>query len=225
LFEIADGGTLFLDEINNTSAALQAKLLRVIQEGEVRPVGGVKTKKVDVRVLSASNKDLKLAVQEGQFREDLFFRINVLTVRLPPLRERTDDIPLLAARFIRGFNKSLHKQAERFSGNAMAVLCRYQWPGNVRQLENVVERCLTLIDAGEKVIRTELLPDEFVHEDSQITGGISLSGHLSAAVEELERQMVSRALKNSNGNRTKAAENLGLSRRGLINKIERYELE
>lgn len=225
LFEIADGGTLFLDEINNTTPALQAKLLRVIQEGEVRPVGGTKAHKVDVRVLSASNRDLRLAVEEGSFREDLFFRINVLTVKLPPLRDRKDDIALLAVSFLNKLKKTLKKQAERFAGDTMAVLCRYEWPGNVRQLENVIERCLTLIEPDQKEISIDLLPEELIHAGHEVSSGIDLSGSLADAVESLERRMVNNALSDCNGNRTKAAESLGLSRRGLLNKIERYQLE
>jgi transcriptional regulator with GAF, ATPase, and Fis domain len=224
LFETADGGTLFLDEINNTTAALQAKLLRVIQEGEVRPVGGTTARKVNVRVLCATNHDLKLAVREGLFREDLYFRINVLTIKLPPLRERKEDIPLLVAHFLTALKRAFKKRADGFTREAMALLCRYDWPGNVRQLENVIERSLTLAEPDTERIDPTLLPDELIHHDVQTVSGIALDANLAETVENLERQMVLAALQKYQGNRSRAAESLGLSRRGLINKIQRYKL-
>ena len=226
LFHIADGGTLFLDEINNTSQPLQAKLLRVIQEGEMRPVGGTQTVKINVRVICAGSKSLADAVKAGEFREDLYFRLKVVTVALPPLRERPEDIAILAAHFLKKYNKAIGKSLHGFSKEAASGLAHYPWPGNVRELENTIERCVTLAEPGAKRVEADLLPDEF-HSGPAALAAPVFSGetNLTRAVEQLERTMVTHALEKFGGNRTKAAEHLGLSRRGLLNKIERYRLE
>jgi transcriptional regulator with GAF, ATPase, and Fis domain len=225
LFQAADGGSLFLDEINNTSPALQAKLLRAIQEKEIRPLGGTKTLKVDVRVICASSQDLAQAVEEGTFRQDLFFRLNVVTVQLPPLRKRTEDIPILADYFLKEFSSRMEKKLARFSESSLRRLLDHSWPGNVRELENVVERCVTLAEPATEVVDPDLLPEEVGASHTASGGGSSQTHDLANAVERLEREMVADALSKSDGNRTKAAQSLGLSRRGLLNKIERYGLE
>lgn len=226
LFHIADGGTLFLDEINNTSPALQAKLLRVIQENEIRAVGSTKTIKVDVRILCAASHDLADAVKDGSFREDLFFRLKVLTVKLPPLRERREDIPILASHFLNKYAKAHRKSLQGFTKEAMDLLRPYRWPGNVRELEYTIEHCVVLAEPDKRLVDPELLPEELQNAQSPfqiVSDQQNLA--LDAAVENLERTMVSDALKKHGGNRTKAAESLGLSRRGLLNKIERYGLD
>ncbi len=225
LFQIADGGTLFLDEINNTSSALQAKLLRAIQEGEIRQVGGTNVIKVNVRVICASSQDLAKAVEDGKFRQDLFFRLKVITVKLPPLRERRHDIPILANHFLSLYAKSLHKTVQGFTKEASDYLNGYAWPGNVRELEHAIERCVVLAEPDSKTIDLDLLPEEVTSSPPKPGMALENSPDLNSAVESLERKMVTKALKKSKGNRTKAAESLGLSRRGLLNKIERYELD
>ncbi|MCH9006577.1 sigma-54-dependent Fis family transcriptional regulator [candidate division KSB1 bacterium] len=227
LFKVADGGTLFLDEINNTSPALQAKLLRVIQEGEVRPVGGTNTIKVDVRIVSATSKDLAQCVKEGTFREDLFFRLKVVPLKLPPLRERKEDIPILANHFLGKYNKALKKKLETFDTETTELLTQYHWPGNVRELENCIERIATLAEPDIRTVTADLLPDEVntMKTPSRPLLALGNETKLERAVELLERTMVKQALGKFEGNRTRAAAHLGLSRRGLLNKIERYELE
>ncbi|MFQ5641971.1 MAG: sigma-54 interaction domain-containing protein [bacterium] len=226
LFQVADAGTIFLDEINNTSSTLQAKLLRVIQESEVRSVGSTKTEKVDVRIITAASKDLTESVREGAFREDLFFRLKVVTVKLPPLRDRREDILILAEHFLKKYTESLGKPIEGLSKETVHLLQQHPWPGNVRELENTIEHCVVLADPGTTRVDAELLPEElhsataqpFMMPDWQ-------NMRLDQAVEQLERLRVTEALKKYAGNRTKAAKSLGLSRRGLLNKIERYGLE
>ncbi len=226
LFHLADGGTLFLDEINNTSSPLQAKLLRIIQEGEMRPVGGTQTIKTNVRVLCAGSRDLAEAVKEGTFREDLYFRLKVVTVTLPPLRERKEDIPILASHFLKKYNKTVGNSLQGFSKEVTTLLTHYSWPGNVRELENTIERSVTLAEPGMKFIVADLLPEEFSGADTSLPlSALPKETTLMRAVEQLERIMVRDALEKYNGNRTRAAAHLGLSRRGLLNKIERYHLE
>jgi len=227
LFQVADGGTLFLDEIGNTTPALQAKLLRAIQEKEVRPVGGTATIKADVRLVCASSRDLAELVRQGKFREDLYFRLKVVVVKLPALRERRTDIPVLANHFLQKFNKATGKKLKGFAKETSTILLRYEWPGNVRELENCMERCVILAEPGQELIAPDLLPEELAPQDvPKATMAVAAAGdNLAAAVEALERQMVTEALSKFGGNRTRAAEQLGLSRRGLLNKIERYSLE
>lgn len=226
LFQVADGGTLFLDEINNTSPALQAKLLRAIQEGEVRPVGGAQPVKTDVRILCATSRDLQAAVQEGAFREDLLFRLKVVALKLPPLRERKEDIPLLAEHFLAKCVAVHGKSLKGFTRQALACLLRYGWPGNIRELENAIERAVVLAEADATQIDADVLPEEIRGEGAPRTERLATDhSNLAEAVEHLERQMVLEALRKHGGNRSRAAQSLGLSRRGLLNKIERYGLE
>ncbi|QSV44659.1 sigma-54-dependent transcriptional regulator [Geobacter benzoatilyticus] len=222
LFEEAHGGTLFLDEIGEMPAPLQVKLLRVLQEGEVRRLGATRTTKVDVRVVSATSRDLERDVAEGRFREDLFFRLNVFSITLPPLRERLEDIPLLVDHFSRKHSEAIGKSGCRVSPEAMRLLAGYGWPGNVRELENCIERALILCD-GE-VLGPESLPESM--RGGGIAGGEeeqSLS--IKKAEERLERELIRRALDKTGGNRTHAARLLELSHRALLYKLKEYEME
>ncbi|MGH8621958.1 MAG: sigma-54-dependent transcriptional regulator [Burkholderiales bacterium] len=216
LFEAANGGTLLLDEIGELPVGLQAKLLRVLQEGEIRRVGDQKTRKVDVRVLAATARDLEAESRSGRFREDLFYRINVVVVELPPLRERREDIAPLA----RHFTAQLAKRFARplsLSAGAIAWLEAQQWPGNVRELENAIERAAVL--SGKEALE----PGDFA--DAPRTTPDAPVGKLADLVAATERQGITEALKRANGNRREAAQALGVSLRTLFYKIERYGIE
>jgi serine/threonine-protein kinase PknK len=215
LFEVASGGTLFLDEVGEMSAAMQTKLLRVLQNGEFRRVGGTQTLKTDVRVLAASNKDLSRLVSEGRFREDLFYRLNVIQIQIPALKDRREDIPLLVDHFLQ---KHAPDGGRRVSPEAMALLAGYGWPGNVRELENEVMRAAAL---GSKVIQArELSPQVRGTVPLAISGADDLT--LRTRVEHLERELIERAMGQTGGNHTQAARLLGLSRFGLLKKMRRY---
>jgi len=222
LFEIADGGTLFLDEVGEMSPAMQGKLLRVLQEGEIRRVGAERTRKVDVRIVAATNQDLARMVEEGKFRRDLFFRLNVAGISLPPLRERRDDIPLMVEHFLAKLAARDGRSAPKpIDPAAMARLAAYRWPGNVRELENEVTRADAL--SGDRITAADLAPRIGAADDA---GGIGTEDHdnlvLKPRVERLERSLVREALGRSGNNQTKAAELLGLSRFGLQKKLKRY---
>jgi two-component system, NtrC family, response regulator AtoC len=224
LFELADGGTLFMDEIGEMPPALQVKLLRVLQENEIRKVGSGETRKVDVRVVSATSKDVAAEVKEGRFREDLYYRVNVFTINVPPLRERMEDVPLLVDHFVAKQAARLRMDPVRVSPEAMKVLTRYSWPGNVRELENCIERAMVLCERGE--LSVESLP-ETVRESApiDILGFIdpdSLS--LKLAAEIIERTLIRKALEKTGGNRTHAARILEISHRALLYKLKEYEL-
>jgi transcriptional regulator with PAS, ATPase and Fis domain len=222
LFEVADTGTFFLDEIGDMSPALQVKVLRVLQEGTFTRVGDTETRKVDVRIIAATNRDLSAMVAAGQFREDLFYRVNVLHVALPALRERRDDIPFLIDHFL-----SRHRRArqKRLAPACASLMLAYPWPGNVRELENEVERLVVL--AGDApIISADLLSPRIrqwtpVEEPAREPE----TGSLPAAVEALERRMIGAAMRRHNGNKTRAAEDLKVSRRNLIRLVQKYELE
>jgi two-component system response regulator HupR/HoxA len=219
LFEAAHGGTVFLDEIGETSPQMQVRLLRVLQEGEIRRVGETTDRKVDVRTIAATNRDLRADVQAGRFREDLYFRLHVFPIEVPPLRDRTEDIPLMAAHFLGQYAPD---QPARFSPAAMDLLCRYAWPGNVRELQNEVQRALLL--AGEaSQIGPEALSEPV--RGQVVRGEGRREGTLKAAVEQVEREMIAGALRRCGGNRTHAALTLGMSRWGLVQKIEKYRIE
>jgi serine/threonine-protein kinase PknK len=222
LFEIADGGTLFLDEVGEMSPAMQGKLLRVLQEGEIRRVGAERTRKVDVRIVAATNQDLTRMVEEGKFRRDLFFRLNVAGISLPPLRERRDDIPLMVEHFLAKLAARDGRPAPKpIDPAAMARLAAYRWPGNVRELENEVTRAEAL--SGARITAADLAPRIGAADDP---GVISTENQdnlvLKPRVERLERSLVREALGRSGNNQTKAAELLGLSRFGLQKKLKRY---
>ncbi|RJQ13797.1 MAG: sigma-54-dependent Fis family transcriptional regulator [Nitrospiraceae bacterium] len=221
LFELANDGTLFLDEIGEMPMNLQAKLLRVIEGGTFRRVGGISDIKVDVRVISATNKDLKDLIEKGLFREDLYFRLNVLSVKIPPLRERRDDIPLLVDHFLKKFAGDKKK----FSPDAMELLRNYQWRGNVRELENIIERAVLLCD--KEIIGTEHLPEE-IRSASTIAKGISVpSGGVDfeKIIEDLEKAYLLRALEQTNGVKTEAAKLLNLTFRSFRHKLKKYGIE
>jgi two-component system response regulator AtoC len=223
-FEEADGGTLFLDEIGEMPLSLQVKLLRVLQEGEITPLGGVGSKKIDVRVIAATSKDLRKEVDAEKFREDLFYRINVMAIHLPALRERRGDIPLLVGYFIEMFNKKLNKDIEGLSSEAMPILMGYQWPGNIRELENVIERAVLL--ARGRWITPEDLPPS-VTSDQSVPSSFIPDGILSIkrASKIVERDLIYKALELTGGNRSHAAKILEISRPKLISKIKDYKLE
>ncbi len=210
LFEEADRGTCFLDEIGDISPAIQAKLLRVLQEHEIKRVGGTETTKIDVRIVAATNKNLEELVAEKKFREDLFYRLNVVTIHLPPLRDRTEDIPLLAEHFLRKYAAENRKPVGRISSEAMDLLNRYGWPGNVRELENVVERATTLCSSS--IILPEDLPRRIQMEPSQLTVSTLPS---RIPLSELEKMYIQKVLEETGGNKKKAADILGIDRRTL----------
>ncbi len=225
LFEQADGGTLFLDEIGEMPLSLQVKLLRVLQDEEIKRVGGATSKKVDLRIISATSRDLEEDVAGGRFREDLYFRLNVFALSLPPLRERLDDLPLLLEHFLGKFSARFGKNVSVVAPEALAVLGRYSWPGNVRELENVLERGVILAE-GE-TLTVSALPAKMTGAVT-IDPGISLYGEavsIKQAGEALERELISRALASTGGNRTHAARILEISLRSLVYKIKEYGLE
>ncbi|MBW7901395.1 MAG: sigma-54-dependent Fis family transcriptional regulator [Rhodocyclaceae bacterium] len=229
LFQQADGGTIFLDEIGETSPAFQVKLLRVLQEGEFRPLGGARPVSVDVRVIAATNRDLEADVREGRFREDLYYRLATVPLHVPPLRERRMDIPLLAERLLEASKKALGKDCAGFTGETAACIAAYRWPGNVRELQNEILRMLALAETAKlgadllspRVLRSPV--GETQAADLSLLAG--LEGGLKERMEQLEAQVVREALIRHRWNKSKAAAELGLSRVGLRNKIERYGLE
>jgi two-component system, NtrC family, response regulator AtoC len=224
LFEEADGGTLFLDEIGELPVALQVKLLRALQEGEVRRIGDNTPRIVDVRVVAATARDLEAEVKAGRFRADLFYRVNVVRIQLPPLRERREDIPELVQHFVGVFNKRLKLAIGSVSPAAMRLLMEYPWPGNVRELENVVERAMVLADGAK--VDVEHLPVTVRSPGSVATvHDEDLDLSVKRRTEALERDLIARALRQTDGNRTHAARLLDLSHRALLYKIKEYGLE
>jgi len=223
LFQLANGGTIFLDEIGEMSAALQVKLLRVLQEREIRPVGADRTIKVDVRVIAASNRDLASEVEKGRFREDLFYRLQVIPIVVPPLRERRSDIPVLVQHFLEKHNQQRSGQPCRIADDAMVHLWEYDWPGNVRELENLIERMVILNDDG--VIRIESLPPNirsFISDKKIPRPTLTEEGiDLNQAVEEFEYRLIDEALRRTKGNKQAAARLLGLKRTTLVAKLRR----
>ena len=228
LFEQADGGTIFLDEIGDTSPAFQVKLLRVLQEGEIRPVGSSRSRKVDVRVVSATNRDLEEEVQRGRFRADLYYRLTQFVLQVPPLRERKMDIPLIAFDLLNSAAQAVGKDVAGFSPESLDCLCSYNWPGNVRELQNEIMRALMLSDethVGAHLFSSKVLhatPEEEA-DDMQVLSGIS--GSLKERMEMLEARVLRETLIRLRWNKTRAAAELGLSRVGLRSKLARYGLE
>jgi DNA-binding NtrC family response regulator len=225
LFEQAHGGTIFLDEIGDISLAMQSKLLRVLQEREIRPVGSNEIIKVDVRVIAATNTELKEAVKARTFREDLFYRIAVIPISIPPLRERKEDIPLLVEHFISKYCRINNKNIKTISPKTLSLLTDYNWPGNVRELENVIERAILISERDE--IGVDCLPSEVQMPKTVLINsqsGGSFEEKLAKAKEEIELQFIKLALKKHNGNKSLAAKELGMSRGSLYNKIKNHNL-
>lgn len=238
-FELANNGTIFLDEIGDLHPSLQVKLLRVIQEREFERVGSTKTLKVDVRILAATNRDLKKAITNGEFREDLYYRLNVIPLEIPPLRERKEDIEILIEHFIHKFSKKKKKEAIRISTDAMDYLKNYQWPGNVRELQNMIERLVILSDG---VVRSDDLPERFQlgkgeqgispKEAKEAISKASPEGlmlpesgiDLNEAMDKLERDLILQAIKRTGGVKSKAAALLGLNRTTLIEKMKKKNI-
>lgn len=215
-FELAHTGTLLLDEISETSHKFQTKLLRVLQEEEFERVGGTKTIKVDVRIIATTNRDLKKAVENGKLREDLYYRLNVVPIHLPPLRERKEDIPLLANHFLKKYNHQNGRKVKGFTKDCMELMMGYNWPGNVRELENTIQRAL-IMSEGEFLTAEDLS----LIINSDLKADLCI-GEMS--LEELERIVIRDTLRKVNGNRTRAAEILGVSVRTIRNKIKKYHL-
>ncbi|MBS1190880.1 MAG: two component, sigma54 specific, transcriptional regulator, Fis family [Rhodocyclaceae bacterium] len=229
LFQQADGGTLFLDEIGETSPAFQVKLLRVLQEGEFRPLGSTRPVHVDVRVIAATNRDLEEEVRAGRFREDLYYRLATIPLHVPPLRERPMDLPLLAQKLLESSSRSLAKTVEGFTNEALACIAAYRWPGNVRELQNEILRMVALSDGRKlgadlmspRVLRTPV--GEVQAEEMAWLA--SLQGGLKERMDQLEMQVLKEAMIRQRWNKSKAARELGLSRVGLRSKLVRYGLE
>jgi len=237
LFEIADGGTFFLDEVGDMSPALQVKLLRVLQEGTFTPVGGTETRQVDVRLIAATHKDLQKMVERGEFREDLYYRINVIKVQVPPLRERMDDLPVLVEHFLRKHFRPRPtagvRRPPRFSAEAMQSLARYPWPGNIRELENEIERCMVLggdldelpEDLLSQRVRDGAGPSPRAGSTASRAASYEAAGSLKNAIEQLERDLIHQGLIRTHWNKSQLAKELGISRSNLITKVERYGLD
>ena len=218
-FELAAGGTIFLDEIGDMALSTQAKILRVLQEGEFERLGSSKTLKVDVRVVAATHRDLPRAIEEGRFREDLYFRLSVVTIELPALRERKEDIPTLAEHFLKKYAEKNQRLIKGFAPKTMDLLVRYDWPGNIRELENMVERAVIL--CRDEYIQPGCLPGQFQelagNEEAGETG--VRPGH---SIREVEKELILKTLEQTGGNRTRAAEILGITRRALQYKLKEY---
>jgi two-component system response regulator HupR/HoxA len=228
LFERANGGSVFLDEIGEVSPAFQVKLLRVLQEGEIRPLGSGRTRKVDVRVIAATNKDLEAEVRVGRFREDLYYRLATVTVALPPLRERRVDIPILARSLLDRAIRDLDKRVSGFSPEALACMQAYHWPGNVRELQNEVRHMLVMgggDELGAELLSPRVLRAAPQEEAPLLEDTAALEGSLKERVETLEARILRETLIRHRWNKSRAANELGLSRVGLRSKLERYGLE
>jgi len=223
-FELADGGTIFLDEIGEMTLATQAKLLRVLQEREIEPLGSTRTVKVDIRIVTASNRILREEVRKGNFREDLFYRLNVVPIVLPPLRERREDISLLIEHFLNIYNEKNGRRLLGFHPRALDAMMRYSWPGNIRELENVVERSVILT-------KDDYVPFSELPEAIRGASGDQLSEQAregirpGMTIREMEKELIIKTLEDNDGNRTRAARVLGITRRTLQHKLKEYDLE
>ena len=220
-FEQADGGTLFLDEVGDMSLSTQTKILRVLQEGELNRLGGGETIRVDVRLLAATHKDLQEMIEEGTFRQDLFFRLSVVPVTLPPLRERWQDIPALAALFLKRYSLKNRKDLKGFHPEVIRILMHYDWPGNIRELENTVERAVILCQ-GEQVSPQELPPQ--IIPKSATSARLEEPQTETPTLRDMEREMIRATLVEQKGNKSKSAKILGIARQTLLNKIKEYKL-
>ena len=228
LFEVAHNGTLFLDEIGDMSLTMQVKLLRILQNGTMMQVGGTEERKVDVRVIAATNRDLKSMIEEGTFREDLYYRINVINIQVPSLRDRKEDIPILVDHFLLKSCKEKEVPLKQLTTRTMEKIFDYNWPGNIRELENEMERCVVLSGTETKV-GPELLSPRIRDAVAGSGGGkginVKFAGKLKDALEELEKTMIKEGLRRTKWNKSKLAKELGISRAGLIMKVEKYGLD
>lgn len=224
LFEEADGGTIFLDEVGEIPFPMQVKLLRVLEEKRIRRIGSNETIPVDVRVIAATNKNLKALVDEGKFRDDLFYRLNVVMIEIPPLRERPDDILPLAEHFLERFSSKLKKDIREISPEARRMLLSYDWPGNVRELENAIERAVLL--SHDQIIGPDDLPDTLRKDSGDILLDLIVEGlEEGYTLRELERRYIEAVLRRNRGNRSKTAEQLGIGRNTLWRKIKEYKID
>ena len=226
LFEVADGGTFLLDEISEAPLSIQAKLLRVLQEREFKRVGGIENIKMRARIIASTNKDLEKGVKDGAFREDLYYRLNVIAVKIPPLRNRVDDIPLLAEYFLNKYNIINKKEIQNISPDALSILERYHWPGNVRELENVIERAVVLDDGVR--IEPHTLPEKLQHNEMSIENfipDISTDGfYMEQFIGTIEKELLLTALRKAGGTKKKAAQLLNISLRIFRYKLKKYSL-
>jgi DNA-binding NtrC family response regulator len=225
LFEVADGGTFFLDELGEMSPALQVKLLRVLQDGTFMPVGGTKQKQVDVRIIAATNRNLEEMVKKGTFREDLYYRLNVVSLRLPPLRERTGDVPLLVEFFLSKIAAKSKQEVKSIAPDAMSALEAYSWPGNIRQLENEIQRACVMSGKERSIARSCLSPALNSPDASLSFGAVAHDKPLKDILAQVERDMIEQVLKRCDGNKSEAARQLGISRSNLIAKSQEYGIE
>ena len=222
MFQLANQGRILLHEISSLKLDVQGNLLRALEEREIKRLGGTKLIKVDARIISATNADLKQMMQEGKFREDLYYRLNVVPVHLPPLRERREDIPLLVNYFLRRYNAAFRKKIEGITNPALEYLMNYNWPGNIRELKNVIERAVALRDDG--IITPGDLPFDIFIKGS-INNGFPAEGRLKEANKDFEKQYIGAVLEKVNGSQSKAARILGIHRNTLLNKINNLGLK
>lgn len=223
-FELANGGTIFLDEIGDMAMSMQAKLLRVLQEREIERVGGTKTIRIDVRIIAATNCDLEEMIEQGTFRQDLYYRLNIITLLISPLRERKEDIPVLCTTLLNKINSQFDYGVEGVSAEAMALLMEYNWPGNVRELENVLERAVNLVDE-ENLIETKHLPPLLKKRyKPQVVDAKTQDRHLAGIMDEAEKAAIYKALEAAGGNKSKAAKLLGIHRSGFYQKLQKYNI-
>ena len=220
-FEEADGGSLFLDEVGDLALEAQAKVLRVLQDQQVTPVGGGRSRRVDVRVIAATNRDLAREVEEGRFRSDLFWRLNVVPINLPPLRERKEDLPALCDLFLERFNRELGLRVESISSEARAMIAAYDWPGNVRELENTICRGMVLCEGEE--LQPRDLPAIRTGVPSAPPDDLSLGEAIRQATVRLEKRIITDRLARCGGNRSATAQSLGISRKTLFNKLRQFD--
>jgi Nif-specific regulatory protein len=221
LFEIADGGTLFLDEMGEMPLTLQAKLLRVLQENTIRPVGATSEKQVDVRILCATNRDLAAEVEKGRFRQDLYYRLMVFPIKLPPLRERREDIAQLARHFLKRYAEEYRVELPGFTPDALDALTSYNWPGNIRELENEIQRIVIQAESGHWIEVTDLSP-RLRKIEGTVTRIAPKQGTLKEMMEQVERWLIAEALRDHGNNKTKTAATLGITREGLHKKLAKF---
>lgn len=224
LFKAADGGTIFLDEIGELPAALQVKILRVVEDKSFKPIGNTKDIKVDIRVISATNKELEKEVIEGRFREDLYYRLNVIPIRIPPLRERKEDVPVLVNYFLTKYSQEFGKDIKKISSSALELLTSYDFPGNVRELENIIERCIAL-ETSNIILPESLVLSDFKKGGLKVEDILPEGLDLQKRVEELEKNFLIKALEEARGVKRKAAELLNLSFRSFRYKLKKYNID